>query len=634
MPRNVELKMLDLSSVPPQGGYVARRCPMRAQNDVLQPALPRPIGPEVQRRFDQGNAFEAVAIAQVESLGGAVRVVEEVDSEVLIVPAEEDVAVLLGARLPPDRAGRRVGRPDMLVRALSGGYRAVDVKRHMVLEPAGPDSRGLPALLSTLERPAFEDATADDLFSARKRRDDLLQLAHYQRMLEAAGLVANDGRWGGILGTERRVVWYDLDEPMWRHSAPDGRQTTQSSMKRYDSEFELRLAVIATALAHKDDPSVELLMVPMRIGECDECPWWDYCKGRLREGSGDVTLIPRVGGREWKVHHDRGVTDRAALAALDPTTARLVSAGIDIPEFQRLVEGLPDDTPIRDLGAVVRAKTQLARLEAEGVKTFRDLMALDTVTASYAGSGMSWLPEQIDLARAALGPSPVYRRRGVEEVTVSRGDVEIDVDMEKIEGGVYLWGALHSVRADITTTSEYRAFVTWDPLTSGNEQENFSEFWTWLTDVRLEANRRGKTFRAYCYNTSAENTYLKKLGLGLGILDEVNAFVQSDEWVDLLRVVDDQLMTGTGSGLKTIAPLAGFAWSVDHPGGGISMVQYDIAAGSSDTVDRRAAREWLLMYNRGDVEATLAVREWLQSEATGLPSIPAWSPGAEGKLAL
>jgi predicted RecB family nuclease len=633
MPRNVELKMLDLSSVPPQGGYVARRCPMRAQNDVLQPALPRPIGPEVQRRFDQGNAFEAVAIAQLEGLGGAARVVEEVDGEDLSVLAEEDVTVLLGARLPTDRAGRRVGRPDMLVHAPSGGYRAVDVKHHMVLEPAGPDARGLPALVSVVERPAFEDATPNVLFSARKREDDLLQLAHYQRMLEAAGLAAKDGRWGGVLGTERRVVWYDLDAPVWRHVAPDGRQTMQSSMERYDSEFELRLAVIATALAYKQDPSVELLMVPVRIGECDECPWWDYCKGRLREGSGDVTLIPRVGWREWKVHHDRGVTDRAALAALDPVTARVVSAGIDVPEFQRLVEGLPDDTPIRDLGAVVRAKTQLVRLEAEGVETFGDLMALDTVTASYAGSGMSWLPEQIDLARAALGPSPVYRRRGVEEITVPRGDVEIDVDMENIEEGVYLWGALHSIRDGGVTTSVYHAFVTWDPLTPGIEQENLSEFWTWLTDVRLGAHRHSKTFRAYCYNASAENTYLKKLGIGLGILDEVNAFVQSDEWVDLLRVVDDQLVTGTGSGLKAIAPLAGFAWGVDDPGGGISMVQYDSAAGGADTADRRAAREWLLTYNRGDVEATLAIRDWLQSAAAGIPSIAAWSPGADGEHA-
>jgi hypothetical protein len=94
----------------------------------------------------------------------------------------------------------------------------------MVLEPAGPDTRGLQALALALKRSAFEDATADDLFSARKREDDLLQLAHYQRMLEAAGLAPNDGRWGGILGTESRVVWYDLDAVEHRADCRSRRQ--------------------------------------------------------------------------------------------------------------------------------------------------------------------------------------------------------------------------------------------------------------------------------------------------------------------------------------------------------------------------------------------------------------------------
>jgi predicted RecB family nuclease len=153
------------------------------------------------------------------------------------------------------------------------------------------------------------------------------------------------------------------------------------------------------------------------------------------------------------------------------------------------------------------------------------------------------------------------------------------------------------------------------------EVQNFYTFWRWLHDVREDAHQTGRTFRAYCYNASAENTYLRKLGIGLGVLDEVKEFIDSKEWVDLLRVVNDQLITGTGSGLKAIAPLTGFEWGVDDPGGGMSMVHYDIAAGPDDTPERQKARNWLLTYNRGDVEATLAIRDWLEDAAADVPAI-------------
>ena len=628
------MQPLDLSSVPPQGGYVARRCPMRAQNDVLRPVAPRPIAPEVQRRFDQGIAFEERAVAQLESLGIAARVVDDAAGEELATVAIEDVSVLLGPPLPVDIEGRRVGRPDMLVVARGGGYRAVDIKHHLVLDPVAPSTSGTPVLASSLDRPAFEDAESDERFSARRRLDDLLQLAHYQRILEAAGLAAEGRRWGGILGTEGRIVWLDLDERLWRTAGAGRQPVVQSTIERYDVEFGLRLKIIAAAQAHQDDPGVDLLATPVRIAECDACPWWEYCRSRLEAGSGDVSLLPRVGWREWSIHHQHGVLDRAGLARLDHRTARLVSAGVDIPEFQRLVEGLEDDTPVKDLGVVVRAKTHLARLEEEGITTFGDLMALDQRTASYHGCGMSWLPEQIDLARAALGPSPVYRRRGVDRIVVPRADVEVDVDMENVEEGVYLWGALHTIRNGQPALPKYHAFVTWDPLTLGNELRTFEEFWSWLLDVRSEARRRGLTFRAYCYNASAENKHLKKLGLGLGRLDEVIAFTQSEEWVDLLRTVDGQLITGRGSGLKTIAPLTGFNWDVDDPGGGISMVQYDVASHLEDTAERSAARDWLLTYNRGDVEATLAIRDWLESSASELPTIECVDPTQIEGLAI
>src|SRR5207344_2413875 len=105
---------------------------------------------------------------------------------------------------------------------------------------------------------------------------------------------------------------------------------------------------------------------------------------------------------------------------------------------------------------------------------------------------MRSLPEQIDRARAALGESPVYRRRGVTRVEVPRGGVEVDVDMENIEDGVYLWGALVTNRsAGSPVPAGYRAFGTWDRMTKEAEARLFAEFWAWLSGVRAAAASAG-----------------------------------------------------------------------------------------------------------------------------------------------
>jgi len=49
------------------------------------------------------------------------------------------------------------------------------------------------------------------------------------------------------------------------------------------------------------------------------------------------------------------------------------------------------------------------------------------------------------------------------------------------------------------------------------------------------------------------------------------------------------------------------------------MLRYDESVGA-DAAAADAARQWLLDYNRGDVEHR-ALRDWLDYEASGCPSV-------------
>jgi len=137
------------------GGYAAKQCPVRVQNDYLPlvPKLRWEPSPEDQARLDAGNAFEASVFEDLVAIHpGAVVVdsqVAKADAIARTVQAlDAGVPLILGGWLPDDVGGGRTGRPDILVK-VDGGYLPADVKNHLTLKRAKVKA----ALVSSLASP-------------------------------------------------------------------------------------------------------------------------------------------------------------------------------------------------------------------------------------------------------------------------------------------------------------------------------------------------------------------------------------------------------------------------------------------------------------------------------------------------
>lgn len=615
----------DVSVVVPQGGYIAKQCPVRAQLNVLQPGIPVEPDEDAQLRMHQGIAFEEEVFAEFQAADAALDWIFVSDSlsrdeavAQTVAAMEEGAGLIAGGWLPVDQAGRRTGKPDLLIRH-AGGYVPVDVKHHLTLD-AADDAE---TTVSQLSAPSPDRASSEAGWSLRKRKDDALQLAHYRRMLQECGH-ASGSPLAGIIGKERIVVWYDLDAPMWQTPAKsDGKKRKiRTSMEVYSFEFAFRLDIAAVAHQHQRDPSVDLLVLPVKRGECASCPWREICNLDLEVGSGDPSLIPGVRFPQWRTLREHGISDRGAVASLHYPTAALAAKGVDVSRLMETAESVDPRAPVVEL--LSRSPKQLAAVEAAGLATSADVLdAFDSTTAALNGG--RWLAAAIVSARAALGEAPAYARPGRPIALPRRADIEVDVDMENTNDGVYLWGALSTDRTGRgLSRNGYHAFSTWGPLTTESERGAFDEFWEWLSGIRVAAADAGASFAAYCWHEQAENTQMRRIAAAdPQLADEVEQLLASDDWIDLMKVFDRSWTTGGSVGLKAVAPLASFAWPVDGPGGGAAMVHHARMVDTSTPHEEAAEiRQWLIDYNRGDVEATYAIRHWLDTEGGLMPVVP------------
>jgi len=604
----------DVSQVRPQGGYVAKRCPLRVQYDAFPPEgfIEVPADEASEARMQRGREFEVEVFVELERLHGASAV--RLDRSVHASMAEREAATLeamgrgveliLGGRLPADMAGRRVGEPDVLARAERRpdgrwAYHPIDVKHHRTLDA----KEGGSAPIAGLAHPFRNEAVVAEDTVVRENRGDLLQLSHYVRVLDACAHSSAEP-FGAIIGSESTVTWMDLATPRIGRT---WSKEKDSALESYDFEFSFRLDVLAGAMAGQ--PLVE----PMWCSECSTCPWSGKCEPDL-VAADSVSFLPRSSYKQWHALRRNSLDRRDALAAVEERWVRFLAAYPDkIQDLAAQAAAHPANTPV---DAVVgrRSAKRLKALEDAGLRTAGDVAQIPEWVNDLAGRGVKSLTALWQGARVvAWGKGAPHIRPGINGVAVPSATLEIDIDMESgLDGSVYLWGTLRN--------DQYLPFVSWNPDPAAAEEECFRSFWGWLEPLIEASLRGGPSLAVYCWSEGAENRALRN---GARQCDEgsrvaefgaaVNALIASDSYIDLMKVYDDHLITGSGAGLKRVAPLAGFAWRDADPGGDASMLRHAAAVDpATPEVEAKALRQRLLDYNEDDVRATAAIRDWMR----------------------
>lgn len=461
------------------------------------------------------------------------------------------VAVISGGRLP-DVHGRR-GLPDVLIRH-QDGYLPVDIKNHRTVASAKRADVKISTLSAPdrwLSHPGYSDHGA-------RWRDDVMQLAHYTRMLQELGFHCGVNRGGiigssdltDLLGESLGITWYDLEaENIVTYSASDPkRRKSRSALQRYDHEFAFRLDVARAAAAGRE------LVRPYRISDCATCAWFDYCATVV--GDDDASFALETGHltvREWQYLY-RHCGDGAVLSV-----AQLAAVDVD-------------------------AHVEAFRLQSVGTKMPQDRLANAVRRARMSCTGIDFETHE--------PASP----------TVPSADIEVDFDIEWDDHGrIYQWG-LRIRDGQDDTTARYRPVVSFDPLDEAAEAELAAEFASRMQQLRSHAAREGKSLQVFHWH-HPEITSTRRFAEVEQALDGLT--------YDLRKWFDATFFARTSSSIKQVAGFFGFRWEVDDAGGLASQGAIETARGNGPHAD--AARQWCLSYNECDVAAQAAIRDGLRA---------------------
>ncbi|MGB7961340.1 MAG: TM0106 family RecB-like putative nuclease [Propionicimonas sp.] len=545
--------------------YAARSCPVKTHN-LFRPGLERPAprsaplgsrgGPEFVSSILQAVAAGQGAVADLRPLRDQP---SQAQVEATLAAMERQTDVVIGALLPRDERGHRSGRPDLLIRHTSG-YVPGLVRFQKLLDVRRDDTALVASPVNDLRH---RETLQGYRYRWHWRHSNALHLAHFHRMLEAAGLAEAGTPWAVAIGTDETggapgpAVWLDLSEPA---VPPAGGQDTASdapvsALHRYDTEFaeRVRIAERASTLA----PGEPALLAPIVTRECNWCPWWEVCRPQLDD---------------------------------DDLSLRISKSPLDSHE--------------------------ITALRRAGISTVADLAKadLETLLPTYLPHVSHRLggEDRLRLAQrrsVLLVDGVQLERTGTDPIPVPAAALEIDVDIETSwDDRVYLWGFWVSDPA--TGELGYRQFSDFSTLDAASETALAVAALSWLRDRVAQAEALVYHYSDY------EVTRIARLADASDhpSLSWALEYAQTN-FVDLFGIVRTNFFGTNGLSLKVVATHgAGFAWRDEDPGGLNSMHWFADAVNAPSAATRERARTRVLEYNEDDVKATWHLRRWLREQ--------------------
>ncbi|MEZ0385316.1 recombinase RecB [Mycobacterium sp. pW045] len=542
------------------GGYHAQQC-ARVTHNLFSPVVVEPVAlsPERVALREAGIAFEAAVFDELRSQyhdSGALLVLDadvgrSEQQRATRAAMDAGVDVIAGAWLP--EVNSRVGRPDVLIR-YRNGYLPVDIKNHRTLSAAKTSE----VQVSTLSAPDQLHTFPGYSDHGARWRDDVMQLAHYTRMLQELGYHPGLNR-GGIIGSsdltevigqEHAITWYDLDaEAFLTYSASDPEhRKKRSALQRYDHEFTFRLDVARAAASGRE------LVRPYRIADCDSCDWFEHC---------------------------------ATVAGEDDASFALETGHLNVREWQYLYRHCGDGTTL--------SVAQLARVDPDHhAEAFR----IQSVRTQKPEERLAKAVRRARMSCAGID----YEQHRPGHPTVPSADIEVDFDIEwDADSRIYQWG-LRIRDGQDDATAHYDPVVSFEPLDEHGEAQLADEFVSRIRQLREQAAREDKSLAVFHWH-HAERSRTRRFPGVVEVLDGLTH--------DLHQWFEAEYFARTSSSIKSVAGYFGFEWDVDDAGGLASQLAIDVARGCGPEAD--IARQWCLRYNECDVAAQAAIRDGLRS---------------------